>query len=145
MMTGIIVANTILKLSFDEQNLVTPMKLQKLVYCTYKKHLKEYGEKLFLEPFMKWKYGPVLESVYNAYKLYGPNPITGYCQDINGQVTVLNMSTPSKARESIVETWIKYRNYSAWELSKLTHGENTAWSKSTFDLNDEDIYNEPDF
>lgn len=142
---ALVIANSFLKLSFAEQNLITPMKLQKLIYFAYKKHLKDYEEKLFIEPFMKWKYGPVLESVYNAYKKYGSNPISQYSNIIDGSVTIINLDVNSSVSSSIFDTWIKYRKYPAWELSALTHGDNTAWSKAYDKLNDEDIYNEPEF
>lgn len=141
-MTGIVLANTILKLSFDEQNFITPMKLQKLLYFTYKQHLQKYEEKLFIEPFMKWKYGPVLESVYNMYSRYGSNPITHFCYTSIHNTTIVDMNVDSNVRESILSSWIKYRNYDAWDLSALTHQENTAWSKADYMLNDEDIFYE---
>lgn len=64
--TGTIIANTILKLSFDENNPVTPMKLQKLVYCAYKKNLKTYEEKLFLNHFQNGN----TDRFLNLYMLY---------------------------------------------------------------------------
>lgn len=142
MYTGIIVADTILSLAFSEKIDVTPMKLQKLTYCVYKDQLKRYGIRLFEEKFEKWKYGPVLCSVYHAYNNYGAKPITHYA---GPSVTIIDLSYSSKESESFFYVWNRFKHYSALELSDFTHMPGTAWQKASRYLKEEDIINEQEY
>lgn len=46
----------------------THLKLQKLVYFCYADYMIKKNEKLFEDKIYAYKYGPVIESVYNKYK-----------------------------------------------------------------------------
>ena len=70
--------NNFLKKGFNEKIPITHMKLQKLIYILYQKHLKSTGESLFYESFEAWKYGPVLRSVASLFSKYGTDEITEY-------------------------------------------------------------------
>lgn len=87
-----VVANAILMLSFDENIPVTPMKLQKLLYFTYKDYLKTYGVSLFADRFECWQYGPVLSSIYYEFNRFGARPINKFARDANGNVAVVDMN-----------------------------------------------------
>ena len=58
--------NTIQPEEFD----VTPLKLQKLLYYCQGYSLALTGKPAFPEPIEAWKYGPVVNSVYQEYKKY---------------------------------------------------------------------------
>lgn len=149
MLTPQIVANTILMLAFEENITVSPMKLQKLVYLIYKSYLKATGQKLFTEGFSKWKYGPVVESLYYEFSSFGARPITKFARDAQGNVTVINLEKNGKLSELVRETWDTYKQLSATTLSELTHSKDSAWSKAVeknaTTLSDEDIENEAEF
>ena len=149
MLTPQIVANTVLMLAFKENIPVSPMKLQKLIYIIYKTYLKKTGNKLFTESFSKWKYGPVVESVYYEFGCFGANPINKFARDAQGNVQVVDLGKINCLSETIREVWDKYKGYHATVLSSLTHSENSAWSKAVEEsrntLKDEDIKNEEDF
>ncbi|MBQ7262906.1 MAG: DUF4065 domain-containing protein [Synergistaceae bacterium] len=49
---------------------VAPLKLQKLLYYCQGYALALTGKPLFPEPVEAWRYGPVVDSVYQAYKRY---------------------------------------------------------------------------
>ena len=138
-------ANTLLKKSFEENINITPMKLQKLIYFIYKRHLKNFNEKLFEEAFLVWRYGPVLASVYDEFKSFGSERITRFAKDANQNVYVINESA-TDIMESINEIWESYKNYDGVSLSIMTHQPGTAWSKAVNShlniLCDEDIKNE---
>ena len=136
------VANTILMLSFEENIKITPMKLQKLLYFLYKGYLKETGFSLFTEKFEKWQYGPVLPSIYYEFNSFGASFITKFARDAKGNVEVIDMSRNSPLTLIVRKTWDFYKTYSAVSLSRLTHQEDTAWSKARYQLEDEDIKNE---
>jgi len=139
------VANTFIMLGYKEHIPITPMKLQKLVYLLYKHYLKETNVKLFDEPFSKWKYGPVLQSLYYEFQSFKASPITKFARDANNGVEMIDMSRPSQAQSAVSYVWSIYKNYSALSLSALTHRDGGAWSKAFGTLSDEDIKNEPEF
>lgn len=144
-----ILANTVLMLAFEEKINVTPMKLQKLIYFIYKDFLKTTGTKLFNERFEKWKYGPVLPSIYYEFSGFKSKPIDKFARDANGSVIVIDLDYDSQVNESILKIWNRYKRLSGIELSQLTHSPDSAWSnaqkKGLDTLNDEDIKNEKEF
>jgi uncharacterized phage-associated protein len=125
---------------------LSPMKLQKLIYFTYRDYLKGSGNKLFSERISAWRYGPVVESVYNHFKPFEAQSINKFYR--NGIGDVLKLSESSEIFGSVIKSvWEKYRGFSGIELSKITHRKGTAWHKAWLNdddyLNDEDIKNEP--
>ena len=74
----LLVANTILHQSFKSNYPITHLKLQKLIYFVYKQYLKDTGNALFDEPFLTSQGGPVLHSVYEAYKGFDAANINRY-------------------------------------------------------------------
>lgn len=120
----------------------TQLKLQKLVYFCYADYLCNTGKELFVDTIYAFRYGPVVDTVYQRYKKYGYRPIEKEKEDIN--ITVSEM--PAKSRIlfaedgtekiiSIDNTLKKYAKMTAAQLVELTHKENTPWSitpKSNF-------------
>ena len=148
MISATILSNNILKRAFKEQNIeVTPMKLQKLIYLIYKSYLKKTGDSLFAEKFLAWKYGPVVQSVYDEFKTFGATHITKFARDCCGNVYIVDEDSPVFV-ETVEEIWCKYKKYNGIELSKMTHKPGSAWDcakKNGLVLLDEDIKNEPDY
>lgn len=112
-----IVANYILSLSNpDVGDIISNLKLQKLLYYTQGFHLAIYDTPLFNENVVAWEHGPVVPEIYRRFKDFGsgaieiPNEL-----DINGltqdQVGV------------IVEVYEVYGQFSAWKLANMTHNE----------------------
>lgn len=139
------VCNTFLYKSFTEPSrmTITPLKLQKLIYFAYKDYLQKTGSKAFNDTIQTWKYGPVVQSVYDEFKSFGKKPITKFARDAQDKVYVVN----NKAlNDSIDCVWGKYKTWTGVELSKLTHEDGTAWSKAFENhdpyLKDDDIKNE---
>lgn len=146
MITALNVANTFLDIGFKESIDISPMKLQKLIYILYKEYIKETNIKLFDENFETWKYGPVLPSVYNAFKKYGSKPIKNFVFNEDDTYTTLTLNKGSKFYEVFYDVWNKYKDMSGTYLSALTHKEGTAWRKALNNgnvcLNDIDIRGE---
>ncbi len=116
----------------------TQLKLQKLVYLCFADYLCDTGKKLFTDKIYVFKYGPVVDTVYQEYKDYGYSPIGQETKDIDSK-TILEM--PAKSRiifaedgtekiMSIDKSLKKYGSLSASELVDLTHQKETPWSKS---------------
>lgn len=149
MVSAISVGNTILKKAFAEDIDITPMKLQKLTYMVYKEYLKRTGMPLFNERFEVWKYGPVLRSIYDAFKYRKANAIKSYAADSKGGIYIVNEDSSIQFRQALECVWNKYKNYDGLVLSQMTHKDGTAWynaaiSKNPF-LTDKDIRSEEDF
>ena len=84
---------------------------------------------MFAANFEKWKYGPVISEVCQAFQKYGGKPITDFAYDYNGKVTVIDERHLAFS-ECLQAVWSKYGICTGNELSALTHGEGTAWSKA---------------
>lgn len=113
----------------------TQLKLQKLVYFCYAEYLCDTGKELFTDAIYAFKYGPVVDTVYEKYKKYGYKSITEEKENIN--VTVSEM--PAKSRIlfaedgtekiiSIDNTLKKYGQLTAGQLVELTHRQSTPWT-----------------
>lgn len=149
MVNALTVANTILEKGLQDNIDISPMKIQKLTFCLYKEYLKQTGTPLFNERFETWKYGPVLRSVYEAFKSYGSNAIKDYATASDGNIYVVNTSGAPTFRAVLDKVWDMYSRYDGITLSILTHRAGTAWRKA-FDakrlyLSDNEIAEEADY
>lgn len=122
--TAFDVANYIVNLSRETGEPVTNMKLQKLIYYSYAWFLveKEGADRLFGENIEAWKYGPVVNDVYETYKDFGADNIK---EARGGDPS--NLSSDEK--ELIYEVFTTYGAKSALELVSLTHAER-PWVES---------------
>jgi uncharacterized phage-associated protein len=104
--------------------LITPLKMQKLVYFAYVFFLvsKEGKEKLFNEPIQAWPAGPVVPSLYQELKKYGSSPINiEDFVDINEEEFL--KSNRSEIIEVLDKTYENCEKWTAFELVTLTHQE----------------------
>ncbi len=70
------VANYFLSLVNEDQGEgITNMKMQKLVYYAQGFSLAMLNKPLFEEPIEAWQYGPVVPTLYHAFKKYGNVPL----------------------------------------------------------------------
>lgn len=117
------IANYFLKLADDDSGeLLSNMKLQKLLYYAQGFHLAIYYEPLFKERIFAWTHGPVVAEVYYKYKEYGN---TGIPAPIDADVS--SLSEP--IRELLTEVFTVYGQFSAWKLRDLTH-EELPWKET---------------
>ena len=118
------VAKYIIQLSQDIGEPVTNMKLQKLLYYSYAWYLVEKNKekKLFEEPIVAWKYGPVIKDIYMMYKEYEADVIK-VAKD--GEVDNLD----EEARNIIEDVFKVYGAKNGIELANLTHLEQ-PWIQS---------------
>ena len=71
MVPALFVANYIIEYSNNMGDEMNNLKLQKLLYFINARFLVEENRSLFEENFEKWKFGPVIPSVYHEYKSCG--------------------------------------------------------------------------
>lgn len=110
------IANKILSKAAATENgeLVSNMKLQKLLYYMQGFHLAYFGTPLFEEEIEAWMYGPVVPSVYEKYKPSGNMGLTP-------ESDVIELE--EKEEKLFEEVYNVYGEYSAIGLMNLTHGE----------------------
>ena len=97
MVTALNIANAILYKGFNEGVDLTPMKLQRLLYLTYKEFYKRTNTLLFDEKFEVWKYGPVVRSVKDYYREY------------NGTVLKASEDKNPTFKSILTYIWDKYK------------------------------------
>ena len=138
------VANYFLKLSFEENDQeITHMKLQKLVFLTHAWHLAIYDEPLILERVEAWRYGPVISSLYHEFKIFGRRSIDRYGRVArrpdsyaNGSDVEIELIAPivneedQRTVEHIKETWDVHKKFTPEELSGWLHIEGSPWHQA---------------
>ena len=123
---------------FIDKGDITPMKLQKLVYFAHGWHLGLSDNALIDEDVQAWNYGPVIESLYHEFKMYGNNPINSRAQNLEVKGPKLCISFPeipvedSQTRNFLDKIWEVYGKYTGAELANLTHKDGTPW-KNIYD------------
>jgi len=104
--------------------LITPLKMQKLVYFAYVFYLisKKGKDKLFSEKIEAWPAGPVVPSLYQELKKYGSSPIA-----IEDFVDISEEKFIEKNDPEIVsilnKTYENCEKFTAFELVVLSHKE----------------------
>ena len=116
---------------------ITNLKLQKLIYLAYATHLDRTGLKLFDEPIVAYKYGPVVEDLYDLYKSYGKDHIEDddlelQLHDIPVPLSLAKIALSDDSKEiidslkiTISKFWVK----SASDLVTLTHTPGGPWDR----------------
>jgi len=121
------VANYILELSREESEdgeyeLISHMKLQKLVYFCQGFALSFLNKPLFSEPIEAWEHGPVCPTLYHLLKGYGASPITSIADP-------QKIALDDNEKLLVKMVYDSYGQYSAAKLRKITHEEG-PWKKT---------------
>lgn len=116
------VANKFLDIAWSQGKNIDPMKLQKLVYFAHGWHLAIYGKPLVDESFEAWNFGPVLPSVYHAFKRFGPSAITQHGAEADA-------IDDGDTTDFLLRVWGPYSVYSSIQLSNMSHDQNGPWAK----------------
>jgi uncharacterized phage-associated protein len=115
------IANYILEVSREEDEdgeyeLISHMKLQKLVYFCQGYSLALLGKPLFPETIEAWKHGPVCPKLYHLLKGYGSSPVTAI-------VDPDKIALDDQEKCLVRMVYGVYGQYSAARLRKITHEE----------------------
>ncbi|WP_293708614.1 Panacea domain-containing protein [Stenotrophomonas sp. UBA7606] len=111
----------------DSGDLISHLKLQKLVYYCQGFSLAILNKPMFEDQVRAWQHGPVVPRVWEEFKNFGSAPIPkpeGFDRDL----------IPQDFREVIDEVYTVYGQYSAWKLRNMTHDE-APWA--SVEINDE--------
>ena len=96
--------------------MMTHLKLQKLLYYAQGCYSAMKGKALFDDKIYAWQHGPVVPAVYSVYKEYGANPIKD-----TAPVEI------DEDTEAVLEqVYQVFGQFSALKLREMTHNE-TPW------------------
>lgn len=117
-----IIANT----EAEQGELISNLKLQKLLYYLNGFFMAAFNKKLFENPIEAWQYGPVVREAYFNYKEFGSGAIS---TPENVKIIIL----PKEDEALFSEVMEEYGQFSAIKLMNMTH-EELPWQK-TFNEN----------
>ena len=112
--TAPIIAKAIIAFCNNHGDLISNLKLQKLLYYAQGWHLALYNRPLFTDPMEAWVHGPVQPDVYKAFKAFGTGPII----HDPGALTV-----SKHVANHIADVMEAYGSIPAFELERHTHRE----------------------
>jgi uncharacterized phage-associated protein len=131
------IANYFIDLAIKENAELRQFGLMKRVYITHGFHLAFFDKGVLDPPYdvvEAWANGPVIPSIYHAFKHFGNNPIRekAVLIDVDLDNNELNITTPELKDENTMEVvkavWDRYREYDDFELIRLLHGKGTPWA-----------------
>ncbi|MGE7136186.1 Panacea domain-containing protein [Luteibacter sp. NPDC031894] len=114
MATAMDVAKYVIRTFQAREDLITNLKLQKLLYYVQGWHLGLYGARAFDGQFKAWVHGPVNLDVYHAFKHNRWNPILDEMPDVKLSAEL------EKHVDDVLEV---YGGDTAWSLEQRTHRE----------------------
>jgi len=128
------VANTIIDIAggFDSAQ-ISPMKMQKLVFFAHGWYLAYHDSPLICDPVKAWQYGPVIEPLYHALKVYGADCIKNYIYELEYDMKSQSLKKHHLTVESpevknfLKDVYSVYGQYTAIQLSNLSHENGSPW------------------
>lgn len=126
MIRAIDVANFFISLfdCFEEDNDLTNMKINKLLYYAQGHSYERLGKPLFNDDIEAWENGPVVNGVYQNLKQYNNNTVSAVIGDYNPDVF------SSEEVELLLDIAREYGKYSASTLRNMTHAKGTPWQNA---------------
>ena len=106
---------------------ISNLKLQKLLYYAQGVYCGMVGSPLFRDELVAWTHGPVVESVYHAYKSFGSIPIS--IEDTEGltKEDTENLEAIDDETVGILEmVYEAFGQFSAWKLREMSH-QDSPW------------------
>lgn len=135
MRTAKAVANYFLGLPEVQQEGVSPLKLQKLVYIAHGWHLAlSDGDPLVQDERAEaWQYGPVFPSLYHEFKDFGGGKINRMATELVLKDEKFRLERPvldGSAKQIcnlLDQIWQVYGKFAGSQLSRMTHSKGAPW------------------
>lgn len=95
-------------IAVDNSNgvVITNLKLQKVMYFLLRKMINEgsieKAKKIYDLPFLVWRYGPVVQSIYERYRGFGSAPIVGNFKE-NEELRDYNADILAFSRQNVFD------------------------------------------
>ncbi len=119
-LTANIVADLVIEFCSEHGDIVTNLKLQRLLYYAQAWHLALYDTALFRERFEAWRNGPIQPDVYVRFSSIGSRMI---------EEQKSNWKVPKKITKHIQDVMEAYVHLSAFDLERLSCDEE-PWRKA---------------
>lgn len=101
----------------DEPELMSHLRLQKLLYYVQGWSLAQRCQPMFGEHIEAWAHGPVVPVVWHAFKSFGPDAIPP------DNIGLADGALTDEEGEYIAGVWEVYKPHSALSLRAMTHNE----------------------
>ena len=134
------IANELLDLASRAGRSLTQIEIQKLVYFSHGWHLALRDQNLIDDQIEAWTYGPVVRSLYDAFKKFGSSQITEKAADWRGSPNGSSNCFPTiqsgsvgddfYARALVQGVWDKYGMIAPFKLVEITHLNGSPWQKA---------------
>lgn len=121
MKSSLTIADKLLQLAEDYDKPLTPMQLIKLVYLCHGWMLGAYGRPLISDDVEAWRYGPVINNLYQEVKHFKDKPVH------NSGYSNINEDLDEEESDIVKQVFDIYGARPALSLSSLTHELNTPW------------------
>lgn len=108
----------------SEEDTITNLQLNKLLYYAQGHYLARTGKPLFDEPIEAWKYDPVVKSVYQHYK-----PCYKYPLSMTDNAYNPDTAFTSDEKSLLFDIAREYGKYTPSALVQMTHEQNAPWDK----------------
>ena len=128
MYSPLAIANYFINKSLATGEKLTPLKLLKLVYLSHGWYLGNTDKPLLGEAVEAWMYGPVIPSVYHAFKNYGRGQITEL--DYDYRLLTYPQIEDDRIQKFLDRIWDIYGKWTGNQLSTLTHEKDSPWYKA---------------
>ena len=107
----------------NEDDQMTNLKLNKLLYYAQGTVLARTGKLLFSNDIEEWPLGPVVADVYHKYKVCGRNPIESDDEIDRSCFT-------DREFEALLDVMREFGQYTGSALVSLSHKADTPWSNA---------------
>lgn len=136
--SAIAVANSIIRVAKNKGvNDLTPMKIQKLMYFAQFFYLKNFEDGALIDDnFVRWRFGPVIPSLYYQLTNYGSNPVDDYIRQLSPDyeaIVYMMSKKDSTSWDFLDQVFDKFGHLDVISLSALTHRKNSSWSAGAID------------
>lgn len=107
----------IINTDIDKGDIISNLKLQKMMYYLQGFNLAFFDEKLFEDGIEAWQYGPVVPSVYTYFKSYGKGAII-----LSEEIEEIELNNDEQ-KDMFRQVMNEYGKFSAIRLMEMTHNE----------------------
>ena len=122
-MNAVDIAKYIVDKCITDNQLITNLALQKILFFIQKEFLKQTDNVAFYDEIQAWKYGPVVPAAYRVFCAFGAKPIFFNAKDYD-------IKFSKEAKKIIDDVTNEKREVDVFKLVRETHKENGAWKKA---------------
>ena len=124
-----IIANSVLRSSFDDFIPIEERKLQFLMYLIACLYMRQSGLKLLSEPFQARDDGPVIVSLRDRLR-HVKGSVPSFVKGPNGKAQLLTANSGNDFRRALGLVWENLSGYDTDSLSRLVTADGSAWQKA---------------